>query len=307
MAIAIPGSHIRVSVERITWLALVASLALHGGALYAADRWGNCLCNLGQVVCPKLCDEQRLDLNIAALPPPLPPAPPPAPAKPKPEPTVVAAPKPKASTAAPKRGRVVLPDEAFAKPQRPKAETTAELPALPPEVVVKASEASAPVLATPLLFERAHLLLPGPPGEYGLGGTGASIDPGASGTSPTSTELAPELPAEKTAPPPPPSPPPPAPKPKGPTSPPRVLNWTEPPNPDTARRQGAEGTVLLKIAVTAEGRPTSVSLAESSGRSDLDRAAIDHAGRLRFSPALRDGVRVAMTVSFRVKFRLVDS
>jgi len=299
MAIAIPRSHIRVGIDLITGLALVASLALHGGILYAADRWGNCLCNVGKVVCPKLCDQKRLDLEIATLPPP------PSKPKPRPKPTVAEAPKAKAHTAAPKRGRVVLPDEAFVKPQRPKAETTAELPVLPREVVVKASEVSAPVLATPSLFDRAGSLSAGPPGEYGLGGTGRSTDPRASGTSPTSTEVAPELPTEKPAPLPP--RPPPAPKPKGPSSPPRVLNWTEPPYPDAARRQGAEGTTTLRITVTADGRPTCVCLAKSSGRGDLDQAALDHAARLRFDPALKDGARVAMTISFKVKFRLVES
>jgi protein TonB len=297
MAIAIPRSHFRVGLDRITSLALVASLVLHGGILYAANRWGNCLCNLGKVVCPKLCDQNRLDLEIANLPPP--------PTKPKPrlKPTVVETPKPKAHTAAPKRGRVVLPDEAFVKPQRPKAETTAELPVLPREAVVKASEVSAPVLATPSLFDRADSLSAGPPGEYGLGGTGRSTDPRASGTSPTSTEVAPELPAAKPAP----APPPPPPKPKGPSSPPRVLNWAEPPYPDAARRQGAEGTTTLRITVTADGRPTCIGLAKSSGRGDLDQAAIDHSARLRFEPALKDGERVAMTICFKVKFRLVES
>lgn len=305
MAIAIPHSHIRISIDRVTALALVASLVLHGGILYAADRWGNCLCNLGKVVCPKLCDQKRLDLEIATLPPP------PTKPKPRPKPAVVEAPKPKAHTAAPKRGRVVLPDQAFVKPQRPKAETTAELPVLPREVVVKASEVSAPLLAMPSLFDRADSLSAGPPGEYGLGGTGTSTDPRASGTSPTSTEVAPELPAPKSAPPPKPAPapapPPPAPKPKGPSSPPRVLNWTEPAYPDAARKQGAEGTATLGITVTADGLPTRIRLAKSSGRSDLDQAAIDHAARLRFEPALKDGERIAMTISFKVKFRLVES
>jgi TonB family protein len=297
MAIAIPRSHLRVGIDRIAGLALVASLVVHGGVLYAADRWGNCLCYVGKVVCPKVCDQEKLDLDLSTLP-----APPPKP-RPRPKPTVVEAPQPKAHTAAPKRGRVVLPDEAFAKPQRPKADTTARLPVLPPEAVVKASEVSAPVLATPLLFDRAGSLSAGPPGEYGLGGTGTSTHPRASGTSPTSTEVAPELPAPKPAP----APPPPPPRPRGPSSPPRVLNWTEPPYPDAARRQGAEGTTVLRITVTADGRPTCIGLAKSSGRDDLDRVAMDHAARLRFAPALQDGERVAMTISFKVKFRLVES
>jgi len=232
MAVALPRSHMRVGIDRVTGLALVASLVLHGSILYAADRWGNCLCNVGKVVCPKLCDQKRLDLEIAPLP-----LPPPPPAKPKPSPklSVVEAPKPKAHTAAPKRGRIVLPDEAFAKQEKPQSETTARLPVIPPDVAVKSSEVQAPVIATPTVFDWADQLTPGEPGEYGLGGTGTSTDPRASGTSPTSTEVGPELPAAESAPAPPPPPPPP-PKPKGPSSPPRLLNWTDPPYPEQARQ-----------------------------------------------------------------------
>jgi periplasmic protein TonB len=152
-----------------------------------------------------------------------------------------------------------------------------------------------------LLFDRADSLSAGPPGEYGLGGAGRSADPRASGTSPTSTVVAPELPASKPAPAPPPT------KPKGPSSPPRVLNWSEPPYPDAARRQGAEGTTTLRITVTTDGRPTCIGLARSSGRGDLDQAAMEHVTKLRFEPARKEGEQIAMTISFKVKFRLVES
>ena len=300
MAVSIPGSRLRIRLDRATGVALIASLAIHGAGLYAADRWGECICNFGQVVCPKLCDSARLDVELAALPPPPPP-------KAQPKPVVVEQPRPQKPTAAPKRGRIVLPDEALAKPEKPKAEITAELPALPREAVVKASEANAPVLVTPSVFARAGDLRPGSPGEFGLGGTGRSMDPRASGTSDTSEEVG------ETAPPPPKpaSPPPPPPRqqerPKGPSRPPRVLDWTDPAYPELARKQGAEGTVVLRLTITADGRPADIRVAASSGRDDLDAAAVARVGRARFSPALKDGERVAMSIRFRVKFRLVNA
>jgi len=114
------------------------------------------------------------------------------------------------------------------------------------------------------------------------------------------------LPAAKSAPPPPPPPPPP-PKPKGPSSPPRVLNWTDPPYPEQARQQGAEGTVVLRVRVSASGQPEQVSVARSSGRSDFDETALAHVRRARFAPALKEGEPTPMTITFRVRFRLVSS
>jgi TonB family protein len=287
--------------DRILVSAFLVSALLHAGALSAASKWGECLCHFGQVVCPKLCDSQKLDIELP---------PPPTRPKPTPKPAAVQVAKLSEPAAAPKRGRIVLPDEAFQKPDKPRAETTARLPAIPRNVAVKASEVDAPVAVTPTVFDRTSGLQPGAPGEIGLGGTGRSMDPEASGHSPTSTSVrgseaprpsAPMVKAQASPPPPPAA----ASKPKGPSSPPKVLDWTDPPYPDQARRQGVEGTVVLRVVVEASGSPSQVTAVRTSGRPDLDEAAVAHVRRARFSPALRDGEPVRATVSFRVRFRLV--
>jgi protein TonB len=86
-----------------------------------------------------------------------------------------------------------------------------------------------------------------------------------------------------------------------------VLNWSEPPYPATARQQGIEGTVVLRVTVDARGRLGSASVAKSSGHSALDDTAATHVRSLRFSPALKDGEPITMTIRFTVKFRLVNT
>jgi len=68
-----------------------------------------------------------------------------------------------------------------------------------------------------------------------------------------------------------------------------------------------EGTVVLKLTVSAAGRAQNVGIAGSSGHSALDQAAIAHIKQTRFSPALKDGRAVPVAITFRVRFRLVNS
>jgi protein TonB len=288
-------------------LMLLASVTLHGSALYASHRWGDCLCRIGRVVCPKICYEtqSRIDLQLK-------PAPPPPQPKPKPEPQVVAPDPPNKPSAAPKRGRVVLPEEALKPRVEPPKETTARLPSLPPEVVVKQSEAKAPVMATPEIFGRAGELSAGPPGEFGLGGTGTGTGAGPFGTAKDgggSRGGAGAATAPPPPPPPKPAPPEPKPeqKPKGPSRPPKVVNWTDPPYPPQARQQGVEGTTILRLTVDAEGKPRNVRVSKSSGHTALDEAAVAHVRQAQFSPALKDGEPVAAAITFKVRFRLVST
>jgi protein TonB len=66
-----------------------------------------------------------------------------------------------------------------------------------------------------------------------------------------------------------------------------------PPYPRDAVRDGAQGTVLLKILVDVDGTPLQVVVQESSGNRSLDRTARDHVLKhWRFQPAMRDGHQV---------------
>lgn len=288
--------------DRAFLAALLISAMLHAGVLYTFHRWGDCICSVGQVVCPKIGQDCRPDVNLKLVEPEKEPPKPPKP-KPKPPPkpaVIVEKPKPEKPPAAPKAGKVVLPEEALTPAPPPQAEITLDRPGLPEEVVVKESEAKAPVIATGEIFGRVDSLSPGEPGVFGLGGTGTAVGVGPFGTEEDGGGVAT---AESQTPAPTPEPP----KPKGPTRPPRVLNWTDPPYPEQARQQGIEGTVTLKLRVSAEGRAQDVTVVRSSGHTALDQAAVAHVQRARFSAALEDGRAVPMTITFRVKFRLVNT
>jgi protein TonB len=63
--------------------------------------------------------------------------------------------------------------------------------------------------------------------------------------------------------------------------------------PREAMREGAQGTVMLRVLVDTDGTPLEVSIDKSSGNKSLDREARQHVLKnWRFRPAMRDGVPV---------------
>ncbi len=74
--------------------------------------------------------------------------------------------------------------------------------------------------------------------------------------------------------------------------------------PRVARRRGSEGTVLLEVLVTEEGRVGVLRVAESSGHTSLDKAALRAVEAWRFRPGRRGDRAVAMRVLVPVRFRL---
>jgi protein TonB len=74
--------------------------------------------------------------------------------------------------------------------------------------------------------------------------------------------------------------------------------------PDSARRQGIEGTALLKMRITEQGRVEDVQVERSAGHPDLDESAMEAVRRWRFDPARRDGEPVAIQVTIPIVFKL---
>lgn len=87
-----------------------------------------------------------------------------------------------------------------------------------------------------------------------------------------------------------------------PVSEPVPLSMPAPHFPPAALRRGAVGEVLLQVQVDADGAPASVEVIQSSGSRDLDRSAVEAAGRWRFRPATRDGVAVSGVVNVPIRF-----
>jgi protein TonB len=76
--------------------------------------------------------------------------------------------------------------------------------------------------------------------------------------------------------------------------------------PESARRRGQQGRVLLQVNVSTDGLPVTVSVAASSGYASLDAAAVTAVEQWRFVPATRGGTPVAAVAEVPVRFRLTD-
>lgn len=74
--------------------------------------------------------------------------------------------------------------------------------------------------------------------------------------------------------------------------------------PRMARRRGYEGTVLMEVLVSREGRVEAVRLLESSGHGVLDHEAMSAVKRWVFEPARRGEEKVEMWVKVPVRFKL---
>ena len=87
-------------------------------------------------------------------------------------------------------------------------------------------------------------------------------------------------------------------------SPAAYLNNPAPGYPDAARRQRQEGTVYLRVLVSASGQASQVLIAGSSGVSSLDEAAQRAVRRWRFKPAHQNGRPISAWVRVPVRFKL---
>ena len=82
------------------------------------------------------------------------------------------------------------------------------------------------------------------------------------------------------------------------------LRNPKPGYPNLSRRLGEQGTVLLRVFVTAAGNSTQVDLKRSSGYPRLDRAAHDAVRSWKFVPAKREEKAVDVWVVVPIKFSL---
>jgi len=115
---------------------------------------------------------------------------------------------------------------------------------------------------------------------------------------------APPTPPQPVAAPAPPAPP--APKPVTPASASAAyLKNPAPEYPSLAMRRGWEGTVLLRVHVLASGKPGEIQIQKSSGRDQLDDAALAAVKRWSFVPAKQGDVAqdgwVSVPIDFKIK------
>ena len=93
---------------------------------------------------------------------------------------------------------------------------------------------------------------------------------------------------------------------RGSITPPRILSKIEPDYPGSARQAGLEGTVILKVQISENGRPGDIDIYRSSGHAALDNAAVTAVRKWRFTPAkdLNSGRVVPCITTLPVAFRL---
>ncbi len=85
---------------------------------------------------------------------------------------------------------------------------------------------------------------------------------------------------------------------------PEYLRNPPPIYPEQARANGQQGTVLLRIEVDPEGRPTSINLKQSAGYPLLDQAALKAVRQWRFYPARVGPVAISSLVDVPIRFQL---
>lgn len=104
------------------------------------------------------------------------------------------------------------------------------------------------------------------------------------------------------------APAPPAPPAPKPVTPPSAsagyLKNPAPEYPELAQRRGWEGTVLLRVHVLASGKPGEVQVQTTSGRQQLDDAALQAVKRWSFVPAKQGDVPQDGWVSVPIDFKI---
>lgn len=86
--------------------------------------------------------------------------------------------------------------------------------------------------------------------------------------------------------------------------PPRLVGNAPPVYPPEAVASGWEGTVVLRLFVTAQGSVGRVEIVQSSGHAVLDGTAAGAVRSWQFEPAMRGGHAIASAVRLPVRFAL---
>lgn len=87
----------------------------------------------------------------------------------------------------------------------------------------------------------------------------------------------------------------------------RYRHTPRPEYPESARRAGREGTVLLRVLVDDQGRSKQVEINHSSGSDALDRAAAAAISRWRFYPARYGDRAVESWIKIPIEFALAKA
>jgi TonB family protein len=86
-------------------------------------------------------------------------------------------------------------------------------------------------------------------------------------------------------------------------TPPRLVEKVEPGYSEEARAARVEGTVLLRVEITAEGAAQNIQVMQGIG-SGLNEKAVEAVQQWHFAPGTKDGEPVTVLATIEVNFRL---
>lgn len=86
--------------------------------------------------------------------------------------------------------------------------------------------------------------------------------------------------------------------------PPVLIKYVSPRYPDLARQAGIEGTVLLEVLVSDEGKVEQARVIQSDVTPAMEKAAIQAAKQFRFKPAKQRTVPVRARMAIPIRFKL---
>jgi protein TonB len=87
----------------------------------------------------------------------------------------------------------------------------------------------------------------------------------------------------------------------------KTANRVDPTYPPASRRAGEQGTVRLKVLVDTNGRPSNVTVSQSSGFPRLDEAAIQAVKKWKFEAATDGTNKIQAYTQVAVTFKLTEA
>ena len=84
---------------------------------------------------------------------------------------------------------------------------------------------------------------------------------------------------------------------------PTLIHKVEPEYTEEARKARLEGTVVLRVEITPEGKATNIKVLQALGMG-LDEKAVECVAKWRFKPGVKDGQPVTVKAQIEVNFRL---
>ena len=85
----------------------------------------------------------------------------------------------------------------------------------------------------------------------------------------------------------------------------KVLTKVQPIYPESAKAAGVQGTVVLHVILSKDGRPLQLEVVNSEVNPDLARAAVEAVSQWRYQPTLLNGEPVEVDDTITVNFKLL--